>query len=515
MKENMFYVCNNSDLKDGQMKSFSVEGQQILIIRQGEEFSALGAVCPHHGAPLEEGVLAADQIICPWHHAVFNAANGDNIIPPALERLPKYKTDIKNNRIYVTFPPATAELSSDKKLFPDSTFVIAGTGAAGTIAAKTLRKNGFAGQLILITNSDRKPYDRTTLSKSYLTNDFTPDDLKLLPDSFFDEKTRLITNSEINAIDTIQHRIHYDGSDIVYDKLLLATGSSPKRLDIDGSDLENIFSLRTLSDAEKIIDAAEESANAVIVGAGFISLEIAGRLAQKGVNVKVVAPEDIPFERILGKEIGTELMKQHKQNGIEFHLGTKPARYYGNDNVQGIELKNGKKVKADFIIEAVGVKPNTSFAHLLTNDFDRISVDDYMNAEDSIYAAGDIAAFIYKRTGKRIHIEHWRTAQQQGKLAALNMLGKNIKQHIIPFFWTSQQGIILQSAGITSDADEIIIDGNIKNHDFIAFYIQHNMVVGVAGIGRDSEIAKSEALLRNDSMPGVEKIRDNAYSLIA
>ncbi len=520
MKE--YFIANTSDLDENTMKSFSVEGNEILLSRTNEGFFALGSHCTHYGAPLAEGVISGDRIVCPLHHACFNVKTGNMLEPPAQDSLPKFDLRIEEGKIFVSLPdelPGSRmpQMSKGNALRDSRTFVIAGAGAAGNSAAQALREDGFEGNIVMITGENRLPYDRPNLSKEYLSGEAEEAWMPLRGEDFYKEfNIGLLFNKQIERLDSAGKSLALSGGDKVnFDKLLISSGGTARSLHIPGENLKNVFTLRSFDDADKIIEAGKEAKKALIIGASFIGLETAFSLSKKKISVTVVAQEVIPFERVFGREIGKLFRKLHEENGVTFRMSLSLKEFVGKDKVESVVLENGDSIDADLVVMGVGVRPATDFVSdipLLADG--SIKVDKYFNAAPDIYAAGDVATLTDWRTGEDIRIEHWRTALQQGRLAAHNMAGFPSPYNAVPFFWTSQAGLNLQYVGHAKDWEEIIIRGDVQAKEFIAFYLKNNIIYAVAGNGRDREMAAIEELMRRNNMPPVEKLRYGTIDLV-
>lgn len=504
------------------MKEVSAGETRVLLARTGDSFHAVSATCPHYGAPLAEGVLCGTRLVCPWHHAAFNIVNGDLEEPPALDALTCYDVRVEGDHVLVRIPDESNDRRTPAMVQHDPVadprqFVIIGAGAAGYAAAQTLREEGFRGNVVMITREDRAPYDRPNLSKDYLHGHAEPEWMPLRSEEFFNEHSiKLVLNKEVTRVDARTKSITFDsGETMDYDTLLVATGGMPVRLNIAGSDLKNVDLLRSFADADSIIETAKRSRRAVVVGASFIGMEAAYSLRERGLEVTVVAPSSEPFEATLGAEIGALFRRVHESHGVRFHLGSIVYRFEGSHNVEAVVLDNGERIETDMAVVGVGVRPVTDFLEgVELDEAGAVVVDSRMCAADGIYAAGDIVNFVDRHSKRPGRVEHWRTAQQQGRTAARNMAGRDSVFDGVPFFWTRQFDVGLLYVGRATSWDRIVYRGDLSTHAFLAFYIKNGRVLAVAGMNRDREMAAAEELLRLGRMPTAEQLKSDDMSLV-
>jgi len=327
----------------------------------------------------------------------------------------------------------------------------------------------------------------------------------------------LLCEHEVTRVNADAKTLTFSSGDtLAYDALLVATGGSARRLNIPGSDLKNICLLRSFSDADSVIETAGRSKRVVVVGSSFIGMEAAASLRQRGLDVTVVAPSREPFESTLGPEVGALFRRVHEERGVKFNLGSVVYRFEGTNNVEAVTLEGGERIEADMVLVGVGVHPATGFLDGVTlNEDGGVLVDAHMRAADSLYAAGDIASFPDPRTGERVRIEHWRTAQQQGRVAAHNMAGRRTAFDGVPFFWTRQFDTGLLYVGHASRWDEIIYTGDVAAQDFIAFYVKDGRALAAAGVNRDRDMAALEELFRLNLMPEADELRGGATDFAA
>src|ERR1044072_7424898 len=515
------HLANTLDLHDGEMKEISVDETKILLARVGDNFHAVSATCTHYGGPLAEGTLCGTRVMCPWHHAAFNIVNGNLEDPPALDSLTCYQLRIEGERIFVSLPDEVEDRREPAMVQSDTSdprqFVIIGAGAAGYAAAQALREEGFRGGVVMITREDRAPYDRPNLSKDYLHGHADPEWMPLRPDQFFAERgIKLLRKHDVKRVDAQAKTISFAGGETMkYDALLVATGGAPVHFSTPGSELKNVCMLRSFADADAIIETAQRSRRAVVVGASFIAMEAGYSLRERGLEVTIVAPSRVPFEKTLGAEIGELFRQLHESHGVQFKLGATVARFEGTQNVEAVTLANGARIETDMVVVGVGVRPVTQFLQGVELGQDGgVLVDSRLSAAENVYAAGDIASFPDPRTGHHTRIAHWPAALQQGRAAARNMIGRDEPFTGVPFFWTRQFNVTLGYVGHAKTWDEIIYQGDVSAHKFLAFYVQNDRVTAVAGMKHDREMAAVQELMRLDLLPTREQLKRGEVNLL-
>ncbi|MDP4174271.1 MAG: FAD-dependent oxidoreductase [Bacteroidota bacterium] len=507
-----------SEFEENEMRSVTIDKHSFLLIRSEGKVYAIDGLCTHYGAPLEEGILCRENVICPWHHSYFNIKTGKAIEPPAFNSLNRYDVILNGEDIILRLPEnvengRTPEMATYEAQKDSRTFVILGAGASAYMAAQTLREDGFKGRILMLTYENHTPYDRPNLSKEYLMGSAPDEWMPLRTDDFFSSYgIEIIKQMKVTEADAEKKQIRFEnGNTLSFDKMLIATGGTPKRLEIPGSKLQNIFYLRTFDDADRIIESTVKARRVVIIGSSFIAMEAAFSLRKRKLSVAVISPDKVPFEKAFGSEIGGLFFDLHKKNGVEFRMETSVESFEGNKRVEAVVLSNGEKIETDIVVVGIGVKPATDFIKGISLEKDgSIKVDQFFRAAEDVFASGDIVSFPDWRSGEVLRIEHWRTAQQQGKNAAHNMLGNVTPDNFVPFFWTHQLGLELRYVGHAKQWDEIIIKGDVKSKDFIAYYIKDNQVYAAAGNNRDKEIAAIEELMRREKMPSADELRNGS-----
>ena len=278
-------------------------------------------------------------------------------------------------------------------------------------------------------------------------------------------------------------------------------------MEIPGADLPGVMTLRGWADSRAIRGAAQGAKKAVVVGAGFIGMEVAASLAGHDVEVTVVERESTPLEKQLGREVGEVIRKLHEENGTVFRLGRTVERFQGDDKVQGVELDDGERLLADLVVVGLGITPVTEFLQgVPVNDDRSVDVDSRLMLAENVYAAGDVARYPDPFSDDRIRIEHWRLAQQHGRTAGQTMAGKDVSFESVPFFWTRHFGVSLMYAGHATEWDEVLMTGEPAKQDFTAFYIRDNRLLAAAGTQAEQIIAFIERM-RTGQLPQAEELR--------
>jgi apoptosis-inducing factor 3 len=485
-----------ADLREGAMLLGHAEGEAVVLARSGGECFAIGATCTHYSGPLAEGLMVGDTVRCPWHHACFSLRTGAALRAPALDDVACWRVEEQGGRIFVRErrekpepPVADTDFESAERM------VIVGGGAAGNAAAEMLRREGYDGEILMISDDEASPYDRPNLSKEYLAGEAPPEYVPLRPPEFYrDHEIQLLLKTQVTRIHVAEKHVELsDGRNLAYDALLLATGAEPVKLEVPGADQSQVRYLRSRADCDAIIAAAAHAKHVVIVGASFIGMEVAAALRQRQLDVKVVAPHERPMARVLGPELGDFLRALHEEHGVAFHLGRKVTSIGKSE----IRLDDGTGLQADLIIVGIGVRPRLALAEGAGLALDRgIVVDEYLaTSAPGIFAAGDIARWPDPLTGERIRVEHWVVAERHGQTAARNMLGRAERFTDVPFFWTRQYGISIAYTGYAPSWDAIEIDGSIAQRNCALSFRRGGKTLAVVTMGRGKAGLQAEVAL--------------------
>ena len=494
-----------SSVADGASLLGHAHGEPVLLARQGDELFAVGPSCTHYGGPLADGLIVGDTIRCPWHHACFSLRTGEALRAPALEPVACWHVEERNGKAYVgkkvkRAGPASPPAPLPAKEAAPRSVVILGGGAAGNAAAEMLRREGYTGRITMLSADASLPCDRPSLSKGYLAGTAPPKSVPLRSRAFYEKhKITVKLNARAAAIDTSARRVELSGGKrVAYDALLLATGADPVRLDVPGHDLPHVHYLRTFADSRTILAKAKAAERAVVIGASFIGLEVAAALRAHDVEVHVVAPEEVPMEKILGAEVGKFFRALHEQHGVIFHLGATAASF----QERTVTLKSGERLRADLIVVGVGVRPAISLAEKAGLAIDRgVTVNEYLETSvPGVFAAGDIARWPDARTGERIRVEHWVVAERQGQTAARNILGRRERFDAVPFFWTEQYDLPLSYVGHAEKWDSAEIDGQLGARDCTITYRSGRNILAVATIQRDMASLRAEVELERKTV---------------
>ncbi|XP_019292960.1 apoptosis-inducing factor 3 isoform X6 [Panthera pardus] len=447
-------ICHVKDLENGQMREVELGWGKVLLVKDNGEFHALGHKCPHYGAPLVKGVLSRGRVRCPWHGACFNIGTGDLEDFPGLDSLHKFQVKIEKEKVYVRASKQALQLQRRTKVMAkcispsaghssSTNVLIVGAGAAGLVCAETLRQEGFSDRIVLCTLDRHLPYDRPKLSKSL---DAQPEQLALRPKEFFRAYgIEVLTEAQVVTVDVRNKKVVFkDGFKLEYSKLLLAPGSSPKMLSCKGKEVENVFTIRTPEDANRVM-----------------------------------------FEN----------------NRVKFYMQTEVSELRAQEGkLKEVVLKSSKVVRADVCVVGIGAVPATGFLRQSSINLDSrgfIPVNKMMQTNvPGVFAAGDAVTFpLAWRNNRKVNIPHWQMAHAQGRVAAQNMLAQEAEISTVPYLWTAMFGRSLRYAGYGEGFDDVIIQGDLEELKFVAFYTKGDEVIAVASMNYDPIVSKVAEVL--------------------
>ena len=469
-------------LKSGDKKVVKAGETEILLIQLADTLVAVQSKCPHAGAPLEQGAICNNRLVCPWHMGTFALPTGDLLEPPPLKGLDTYSVRVEDQDIIVNTDPKTYDLPKEREASNARTFLLIGAGAASTAAAITLRNEGFAGHIVVVDPVADEPLDRTQLSKQALAGKMPLDKIRLEPLEILGAER--ISASVIRLSTDPGTADLSDGTKISFDRALIATGGVPKRLEVPGAELA--FTIRHSTDVQAILEKSDAGKHAVVIGTSFIGLEAASALTQKGLKVTVIGQtQALPFAEKFGDRVAKTIVGLHEKNGVTFRLHTETLSISEQSVTLRPDGQPQEQLAADLALFGVGVAPTLNFEHSLplTEKSGGVVTDSTLRVVDGVFVAGDIANV----DGTRI--EHWRLAEQHGMLAARNMLGFNERYAGVPFFWTFHFGKRFGYLGHADEWDEIVYDGDVEALTFLAFYVRDGKVAAVLSCGRDHDTA--------------------------
>jgi 3-phenylpropionate/trans-cinnamate dioxygenase ferredoxin reductase component len=396
-------------------------------------------------------------------------------------------------------------------------YVIVGGSLAGATAAVTLREDGAEGSVTLIGAEGEPPYERPPLSKAYLRGEVPSDKFLVRPASFYAEHgIETMFGVRAMRVDTSARVVDLeDGRRVPFDRLLIATGGRNRRLSIPGSELEGIYSLRTLGDANRIQAEMRPGRRVVVVGMGFIGSEVAASLRQKDLDVVAIEPAKTPLFRVLGEAVGQRIADLHRAHGVRTIFEDTVAAFEGTQRVATVLTTGGLRLECDFVVAGIGIEPVVDILAGSGIHVDNgVVVDQYCQASvPGIYAAGDVANHDHPIFERQIRVEHWQNAIKQGAAAARNMLGSAVPYDEIHWFWSDQYEANLQYAGFHTKWDQLVVRGRLDSGDFLAFYINDDKIDAVVGLNRAKEVRRAIPLIKARRMLNPEELRDESIDL--
>jgi len=385
----------------------------------------------------------------------------------------------------------------------DTTYLIVGASLAGAKAAEALRTGGFDGRLIMIGAEPDRPYERPPLSKDYLLGKAERDSIYVHPRQWYaDQDVDLRLGVAATGIDRAGHQVTLaDGSRVSYSKLLLTTGSAPRRLTVPGADLDGVLYLRSVQDSERIRAAFQDASRVIVIGGGWIGLETAAAARLSGAEVTVLEVAGLPLLAVLGAQVAQVFADLHRDHGVDLRTGVHVAAITGSGGrADGVRLADGSHVAADVIIVGIGIAPSTELASQAGLEVENgIRVDAGLRTADpGIYAAGDVASAFHPGLGKHIRVEHWANALNQPQTAARSMLGQDAAYDRVPYFFTDQYDLGMEYSGYVEPRSsyQVFFRGDVPGREFIAFWVADGHLLAGMNVNVWDVNDKIEALIR-------------------
>jgi 3-phenylpropionate/trans-cinnamate dioxygenase ferredoxin reductase component len=399
----------------------------------------------------------------------------------------------------------------------ERTFVIVGASLAGAKAAETLREEGFDGRVVLIGAESAPPYERPPLSKEYLRGEAGREKVWVHDDERYYSRTQidLRMGTEVTAVDPGGRTVELAGGErLAFDALLLATGAQPRRLDVPGADLDEVYYLRTVEDSDRLRERIERGGRLVVVGAGWIGAEVAASARQRGCEVTLLEMTKVPLERVLGPELGAVYRDIHTDNGVTFRGETRISSFEGAGSVERVVTDDGP-LDCDFAVVGVGVAPRVALAEAAGLEVDNgILVDERLRTSaEGIYAAGDVANAYHPLLQQRIRVEHWANALNQGPAAARSMLGRDEPYEQVPYFFSDQYDVGMEYAGHATDWDEVVFRGDPAAREFIAFWLRDRRVLAGMNVNVWDVNEDIQTLVRAGKQVDVARLTDADVAL--
>ncbi len=395
--------------------------------------------------------------------------------------------------------------------------VIAGAGHAAGQVVVTLVQKKFAGSIVLVGDESFLPYQRPPLSKKFLAGELPAERLYFRPASFYENAgadVRLSTR--IEAIDRAAKTLATEkGDEIAYDTLVLATGSCVREIPVTGHELAGVHYLRSIDDVHHIRAALARAKRVVIVGAGYIGLEVAAVIRQLGFDVTVIEMAGRVMSRVVSPQISEFFQNEHRARGVRLELSTGLKAFVGDNRVTAVETTDGRKIAADLVVIGAGIVPNTELAEAAGLSIDNgIVVDDRCRSSDpDIYAVGDCTSHPSRIYGRNIRLESVQNALEQARTAAANVCGEDLQYSQVPWFWSDQYDLKLQIAGLSEGYDDIVIRGNPDERSFACLYLKNKRLIAIDAINAPRDFMQAKLLIANATMPDRHKLADTATML--
>jgi 3-phenylpropionate/trans-cinnamate dioxygenase ferredoxin reductase subunit len=384
--------------------------------------------------------------------------------------------------------------------------LIVGGGNSGAQAAARLREAGYAGTIALVSAEQDSPYERPPLSKGFMTGEKTETELRLRPESYWDEATiDLYLGRRIISVAAEEHTAATDdGTTFGYTKLIWAAGGEPRRLTLPGSDLDGVFSLRTLEEAKTLQAAMRSATHAVIIGGGYIGLEAAATFRKAGITVMVLEAQSRLLQRVTGPEISDFFLARHRHEGVDVRLNVSVQELIGRDGkITAVALDSGEEVPADFVLVGIGLVPNSEvLARAGAACSNGLDIDDRCRTSlTDIYAIGDVANYAspFSATGSRVRLESVPNSSEHARTVAADISGSTIPAPTVPWFWSSQYDVKLQTAGLILGYDQTIVRGDARGTKFSVAYLKEGHIIGIDAINSVKDFVQAKQLIATNA----------------
>jgi 3-phenylpropionate/trans-cinnamate dioxygenase ferredoxin reductase subunit len=401
----------------------------------------------------------------------------------------------------------------------DQRYVVVGGGLAGARAVETLRDEGYQGALVLVSAESHLPYERPPLSKAVLAGRDDVSVAILHDESWYRERNiELTLTVTATGLDTSGQTLALDnGSQVAYDALLLATGSSARRLTIAGGQLDGVHYLRTIDDSLALLERFRSQPRLVIVGAGWIGLETASGAREHGAEVTVVEAGAQPLHMVVGEQIGSVFADLARDHGVDLLLSSGVASFEGAGQVDAVVLSDGRRLPADLVVVGVGAQPNLALARTAGLDIDRGVVTDaaLRTSDPHVFAAGDIVQWPHPTLGEQIRVEHWANANDSGVAAAKAMLGQDVAYDALPFFFSDQYDVGLEYVGyVAPDVNtEVVVRGDPATREFMAFWLRDARLLAAMHMNMWDSLEPVQPLIASQQKLDAERLADQSIAI--
>jgi 3-phenylpropionate/trans-cinnamate dioxygenase ferredoxin reductase subunit len=397
------------------------------------------------------------------------------------------------------------------------THVIVGASLAGAKAAETLREEGFDGRVVLIGAEPERPYERPPLSKEYLRGEKEREKVHVHEASFYaDRDIELRAGTSVIGLDLAGRAVALEGGERVgFDALLLATGAEPRRLPVPGADLGGVLELRTFADSDRLRERFAGAGRLAVIGAGWIGCEVAASARQMGVEVTLIEQAAVPLERVLGPEVGRIYGEIHADHGVDTRFGVGVERLDGDGAVGRVRLTDGSAVECDLVVAGIGVVPRTGLAEAADLEVENgVVVSERLESSaPGVFAAGDVANAWHPFYGRRVRVEHWANALNQGPAAARAMLGQTVSYDRLPYFFSDQYEVGMEYSGLASASDRVVLRGDAAGREFIAFWLDDGRVVAGMNVNVWDVTGPIQALIRSRAVVDERRLADPGVPL--